>query len=116
MTDLAGSASSGFRSTLDTAQSIGSDYFSGGSPRNQIEDFYRSFKSELGNLFTSLTDDKSDIVLDDGTVIPAAQKDGAAAAFAIPNWMQDKEFVFNQLLDAFKFMQNLENKLNNAAS
>ena len=87
---------------------------SSGKSRDRVLGFYKGFQSELGELMKTLMDDSQDLVLD-GKLIPADQKNGAAGTYLINNWLSEQEFIFSQLLDAYKFEQTLENKLNNTS-
>lgn len=82
--------------------------------RDRVLGFYKSFQSEMGDLMKMLLDDSKDLELS-GYKIPADQKNGAAASYLINNWLDEQNFVFSQLLDAYKFEQSLENKLNQMA-
>jgi len=86
-----------------------------GVGRDQVLGFYRDFRSELGDLMTNLMNDDEDLKLG-GFTVPAENKTGAAGTFLMNNWMDDQNFVFGKLLDAFKFEQDLENKINNLFS
>jgi hypothetical protein len=79
--------------------------------RDKVLDFYKDFRAELADLITNFSDDSQDLELD-GRVIAADQKYGAAGTYLVENWLSEQQFVFSQLLEAYKFEQTLENKLN----
>jgi|GEM_PF-2055363 len=83
-----------------------------GKARDRVLSYYESFQAKLKELMSMLTDDNKDLELD-GYKIPAEQKNGAAGQYLVNNWLSEQEFIFSQLLDAYKFEQSLEQKLNN---
>jgi hypothetical protein len=80
--------------------------------QSRVIDFYKGFRSELGDLMKNLMNDEEDLSVGN-YLIPAAHKHGAAGTYAINEWLSEQEFVFSQLLESIKFEQNLENKANN---
>jgi len=78
--------------------------------RDRVVDFYQSFQSELGRLMKELADPETEEVEIDGIRL---QKDSMALSFLLPEWQDRNNFILSQLLEAYKFEQTLENKLNN---
>ena len=79
----------------------------------RVQQFYKDFQGELSRIMKTLTTDGEPLVID-GVVIPADQKEGTVASYLLPEWMSRQEFTFSALLDAYKVIQNLENKLNSS--
>lgn len=80
--------------------------------RDRVLSYYEDFQAKLKELMLTLTTDDKPLELD-GFKIPADQKNGAAATYLINNWLSENDFILSQLLDAYKFEQTLEQKLNN---
>ncbi len=80
--------------------------------RNRVLDFYRDFRSELGDLMKNLMNDDEDLVVG-GYRIDSGQKNGAAATYLVNSWLSEQEFIFSQLLESYKFEQKLDDKINN---
>ncbi|MFH1361973.1 MAG: hypothetical protein ABIH69_04900 [bacterium] len=80
--------------------------------RNEVTDFYSGFKSSLADVMGMLTDEGSDLEVG-GYRIAADQKNGSAGTYLLNEWLSEQEFIFSQLLESYKFQQNLENKINN---
>lgn len=98
--------------SLTNASSVLSEIRAGTVTRDRVLDYYEDFQASLRGLMGMLTNEDEDLVLD-GQMIPADQKNGAAGTYLVNNWLSEQEFVFSQLLDAYKFEQTLESKLNN---
>lgn len=79
--------------------------------KDKVIGFYKGFQSQLGDLMKTLLDDTKPLQLD-GYNIPADQKSGTAGTMLIEQWRSEQDFIFSQLLDAYKFEQTLANKLN----
>jgi len=80
--------------------------------RDRVLNYYSGFLSSLSDVMGMLTDEDADLQVG-SYLISAENKNGAAGTYALNEWMSEQEFVFSQLLDAYKFQQNLENKINN---
>lgn len=80
--------------------------------RDKVLNYYNGFRSSLSDVVGMLTDPEADLQIG-SYLISADNKNGTAATYALNEWMSEQEFIFSQLLDAYKFQQTLENKVNN---
>ena len=80
--------------------------------KDRVLDFYGGFRAELGDLMKMLIDDEAPLKLGNYE-LSADAKHGTAGTYLINSWLSEQEFIFAQLLDAYKFEQTLENKINN---
>jgi hypothetical protein len=80
--------------------------------RDRVVNFYKSFRSEMADIMKELMDPNADLVIG-GVKIASDQKTGTAATYLLNEWQDEQSFTFSQLLDAYKFQQTLESKLNN---
>jgi hypothetical protein len=83
--------------------------------RDKVLEFYGGFHAEMGSLMKTLINEDAPLVLD-GYTLDADAKSGAAGQYLINQWISEQEFIFSQLLDAYKFEQTLENKINNLSA
>ncbi len=97
---------------IGNTASILSEIGTGTVARDRVVSYYTDFQASLRSLMGMLTDEDADLVLD-GQIIPADQKNGAAGTYLVNEWLSEQEFVFSQLLDAYKFQQTMDSKINN---
>ena len=83
--------------------------------RDRVVGYYQDFQSKLKDLMLTMTDTSKDLELD-GFKIKAEERGGAAEQFLVNNWLSEQDFIFNQLLDNYKFTLSLDKELRNISA
>jgi hypothetical protein len=78
--------------------------------RDRVVEFFKDFQSEMKDLMKTLADDNVQEIEIDGIKV---KKDSTALSYLLPEHFSRQEFTLSSLLDAYKFEQTMENKLNN---
>jgi hypothetical protein len=86
-----------------------------GMARDRVLGYYQDFQSKLKDLMLTMTDTTKDLSLD-GQVIKSEARGGAAEQFLVNNWLSEQDFIFNQLLDNYKFTLTLDKELRNISA
>ncbi len=83
--------------------------------RDRVIGYYQDFQSKLKDLMLTMTDTSQDLELD-GFKIKSEDRGGAAEQFLVNNWLSEQDFIFNQLLDNYKFTLSLDKELRNISA